>query len=93
LAVQKPEQAARFVAALPAGDLQTAAVLKVVNRWVEDNPSSAAAWAAALPAGPTREQAVTAAARQWLQGDRVAAEAWLQKTDLPAEAKAKLLHK
>jgi hypothetical protein len=32
-------------------------------------------------------------ASQWLQSDRSAAAAWLEKATLPAETKAKLLHK
>jgi hypothetical protein len=93
LALQKPEQAARYVAALPAGDLQAEAALQVINRWAENDPPSAAAWAEAFPAGATRDQALAKVASQWLQSNRSAAEAWLEKTTLPAETKAKLLHK
>jgi hypothetical protein len=79
LAIWKPEEAARFAASLPAGELQTETTLKVVTRWVRDDPSAAAAWVSAFPTGPARERAIAELVKQWRREDRTAADAWAQQ--------------
>lgn len=78
LAESSPEQAAEWVATLPPGKEQEAAVLAVVDRWSGVNPSAAAAWATQFSEGPLRENALAVVARQWGLRDWNSTAGWLQ---------------
>src|SRR4029077_5961135 len=67
LAESSPEEAARWVAALPAGKEQNQAALAVIDRWISSDPLAAATWTTQFGEGPLREQAMTLVARQWGQ--------------------------
>jgi hypothetical protein len=78
LAQSSPEEAARFVAALPAGEEQNKAALAVIDHWVGADPAAAATWASQFPEGSLRVQAVSLAARQWGLRDCNATAGWLE---------------
>jgi hypothetical protein len=78
LAESSPEEAARWVAALPAGNEQNQAAEAVINRWISSNPAAAATWATQFPEGPLREQAMSIVARQWGLRDCNATARWLE---------------
>jgi hypothetical protein len=84
LAESSPEDAARWVAALPFGEEQNQAALAVIDRWVNTDPAAAAAWTTQFAEGPLREQAMFAVARHWGQRDWNTASAWLE--ELPTGA-------
>ncbi|HTE88856.1 MAG TPA: hypothetical protein VK639_07895, partial [Terriglobales bacterium] len=65
LAQSSPEEAARWVAALPPGKEQDQAVLAVIDRSMGTNPVAAAAWTTGFAEGPLREQAMSVVGRQW----------------------------
>jgi hypothetical protein len=78
LAQSSPEEAARWVAALPPGNEQDQAVLAVINHWTSTDPAAAAAWTTQFAEGPLREWAMFAVARQWGLRDWNAAAGWLE---------------
>ena len=78
LAQSSPEEAARWVAALPPGKEQDQAALAVIDRWMGTNPVAAAAWTTGFAEGPLRERAMSAVARQWGLRDWNAAAGWLE---------------
>lgn len=79
LAESSPEEAARWVAALPPGKEQDAAALAVINRWIRSDPVAAAAWVARFAEGTLRERAMSVIARQWGLRDWNATAGWLEK--------------
>ena len=79
LAESSPEEAARWVAALPAGKEQNEAALAVIDHWIGSDPSAAATWTTQFAEGPLREQAMSAVARQWGLRDWNATAGWLEK--------------
>ncbi|HYG34764.1 MAG TPA: hypothetical protein VEC99_08275 [Clostridia bacterium] len=78
LAQSSPQEAAQWVAALPAGEEQDQAALAVVDRWIGSDPVAAAAWTANFAEGPLREQAMSLIARQWGLRDWNATASWLE---------------
>ena len=78
LAQSSPEEAARWLAALPPGTEQDQAVLAVIKHWTGTDPAAAAAWATQFAEGPLRERAMSIVARQWGQRDWNAAAGWLE---------------
>ena len=53
-----PEAAISYAAKLPAGDLQDAGVLRVVNEWSFRDARGAASWASKFPESKLRNKAV-----------------------------------
>jgi len=84
LAQSSPEEAARWVAALPPGKEQDRAVLAVIKHWTGTDAAAAAAWTTQFAEGPLREQAMSVVARQWGLRDWNATAGWLET--LPAGA-------
>jgi hypothetical protein len=78
LAQSSPEEAARWVAALPPGKEQDQAALAVIDRWMGTNPVAAAACTTGFAEGPLREGAMSIVARQWGLRDWNAASGWLE---------------
>jgi len=78
LAQSSPEEAARWVAALPPGKEQDRAVLAVINHWTGTDPAAAAAWTTQFAEGPLRERAMSVVARQWGLRDWNAAAGWME---------------
>lgn len=78
LAQSSPEEAARWVAALPPGKEQDQAALAVIDRWLGANPVAAAAWTTQFAEGPLREQAMSVVARSWGLRDWNATAGWLE---------------
>jgi hypothetical protein len=78
LAQSSPEEAARWVAALPPGKEQDQAALAVINRWMGTNPVAAAAWTTQFAEGSLREQAMSVVARHWGLHDWTATAGWLE---------------
>src|SRR5687768_499435 len=82
LVQSSPEEAARWVAALPQGKEQEEAALAVVEGWSRTDSAAAAAWATQFAEGPLRQEALSAIAREWGLHDWKATSAWLET--LPA---------
>lgn len=82
LVQSSPEEAARWVAALPQGKEQEEAALAVVEGWSRTDSAAAAAWATHFTEGPLRQEALSAIAREWGLHDWKATSAWLET--LPA---------
>jgi hypothetical protein len=78
LAQSSPEEAARWVAALPPGNEQDQAALAVIGRWTNTDPVAAAAWTAQFADGPLRDEALSYVARQWGLRDWNATAGWLE---------------
>ena len=78
MAQSSPEEAARWVVALPSGKDRDQAALAVIGRWSDTNPAGAAAWASQFVEGPLREQAASMVARQWGLRDWNATSGWLE---------------
>jgi hypothetical protein len=78
LAQSSPEEAARWVAALPPGKEQDQAALAVIDRWMGTNPVAAAAWTTGFAEGPLRERAMSVVARSWGLRDWNATAGWLE---------------
>jgi len=82
LAQSSPEEAARWVAALPPGKEQERAAQAVIESWIRTDPAAAAAWTTQFAEGPLREEAMSVVARHWSMRDWNATAGWLEK--LPA---------
>ncbi len=78
LAQSSPEEAARWVAALPPGREQNQAAMAVLEHWMGTDAASAAAWTTQFEEGPLRNQAMHGVARQWALRDWKAAAGWLE---------------
>lgn len=77
LAQSSPAEAARWVAALPAGEEQNQAAMAVIERWIGSDPLAAGNWATQFAEGPLRQQALSLIARQWGLSDWNATAGWL----------------
>jgi hypothetical protein len=88
LAQSSPEEAARWVAALPPGKEQDQAALAVIDHWMGTNPVAAAVWTTGFMEGPLREQAMSAVAREWGLHDWNATADWLETLPMGASRDA-----
>src|SRR5262249_50853920 len=77
LAQNSPQDAANFVATLPAGAGQNQAALSLASQWSYSDPKSAAAWAANL-SGDTQTSAYQTIVSQWAQQDPTGAGNWIK---------------
>ena len=79
--------AAKFVAQMPAGSVQDAAISRFAENWAVKDSAAAMAWAQTLPGGSAQNAAVISAASGWARTDAAAATQWAQT--LPVENPAR----
>jgi hypothetical protein len=92
-----PELSLRMaVDELPAGELQNAAVISIIQRWAQRNPEVAAAWVGQFQAEPLRRVATRNLVDVWSEGSWDGPARWLDGptvTDLRDAGESLLAHK
>ena len=73
---ESPQQAAKWVAGLPAGSLQEQGISSVASQWVRADPVEASVWIQGLPAGTSRDSAVNNLIGGIQDTDPASAVAW-----------------
>jgi hypothetical protein len=78
-----PKEAAEFVVtAMPPGDIQQDAALKVATTWSDTDPLAAAQWVLQFPDGPGKERVLSRVIGGWATNDVVSAERFLLGTPI-----------
>ena len=72
-----PEEAANFVASLPAGKTQNSAAVNVLLSWSTADPASAGNWVAQFPESDLRNEAMRVLLNSWAQNDPTGAGQFL----------------
>jgi hypothetical protein len=75
-------QAAKFIAAMPAGDDQKAAIKGLVSSWSPADPESAVNWLVSFPETNSQPELVQSAIKIWSQPEPSVVAKWL--ANLPA---------
>lgn len=73
---ENPQEAARWVAGLPAGDLLDKGISAVASNWVNSDPVEASVWIRSLPAGSPKDRAVGQLIEGIRESDPTSALAW-----------------
>jgi len=92
-AASDPASARTWLAAQPHGAVRQAALEPFVAAAAEASPALAAEFAGEFADPQRRHEAFVMIAQRWLEVDPANAEAWLARTDLPPEAKRRLLNR
>ena len=73
------DQAAKFIAAMPAGDDQKAAIKGLLSNWTSAEPEAAANWLRSFPESSPQTEPLQAVIRAWAQSEPAAVAKWLTK--------------
>ena len=87
---QDAPAAGNYIAEIPAGAVQDAAVRQFAENWAEKDPAAAVNWAGSLSNASAQDAAVISLASGWARIDPAAAVHWTAglPTDDPARAEA-----
>lgn len=77
------EQAAKYIAAMPAGNDQRAAITGLLASWSPVDPEASVNWLSAFPETNAQPEQVASVIQVWAQREPAAAAKWL--TNAPAE--------
>jgi hypothetical protein len=80
----QPDAAAKFIATLPAGDDQQAAMQGLLSVWATNQPAAALDWLSTFPETNAQPQAVQFVLNAWAQGEPAAADHWLANSQTGA---------
>lgn len=78
------DEAAKYIAAMPAGDDQKAVMQGLLSVWTPDAPDRVVNWLNTFPETNAQPEAVAFALKTWAQTEPAAAAQWLAKS--PAES-------
>jgi hypothetical protein len=84
-------QATAWLSTLPQGVAKDNALRSATQRLTQDDPMAAVRLAASIGDSKMRDESVQNTVRQWMQTDATMAKAWVASSDLPQDAKDKLL--
>jgi predicted nucleic acid-binding Zn-ribbon protein len=73
----QPEAVAKFIATMPAGDDQQAALQGLLSLWATNQPAAALGWLQSFPETNAQPQAAQFVLNSWAQGEPAAAANWL----------------
>lgn len=86
-----PTKASEWLATLPTGASRDGAVNTFTNKIADKDPETAMKWAGSISDQTARTQSQQQVAAAWLKNNPGAAKAWIGTSDLPQDAKDKLL--
>lgn len=75
--VSQREPAAKYIAAMPAGDDQQAAIKGLLTRWTNDDPASALNWLCTFPEPNAQPEQMQSVIKAWSLHEPAAAAKWL----------------